>query len=141
MTKRRSWISLSDYQARYGAIDYTVPDWRADKRTCKWCRRQLNGRQESFCSPDCRDAWHGVFTWGRGRPAVVWRVLCRDDFKCQLCGEVGWFVNEYDIVLPSPECLDVHHKVPVADGGTDHIDNLVTLCRDCHKMIHNVLRR
>lgn len=32
--------------------------------------------------------------------------------------------------------LDVHHVIPVEEGGTDDQDNLVCLCRHCHKVIH-----
>ena len=32
--------------------------------------------------------------------------------------------------------LDVHHVVPVEEGGTDDQDNLICLCRHCHKVIH-----
>ena len=48
-------------------------------------------------------------------------------------------------VLPSgerclrPGRLEVHHVIPLADGGaTDPYDlaNLRTLCRDCHIRIH-----
>lgn len=28
--------------------------------------------------------------------------------------------------------MEVDHIKPVRDGGTDHLDNLQTLCRPCH---------
>ncbi|MFJ8041197.1 HNH endonuclease [Kitasatospora sp. NPDC096147] len=48
------------------------------------------------------------------------RALARDRFTCQLCG--------------SRSELEVDHKTPVAQGGTWELDNLVTLCRSCHKI-------
>lgn len=30
----------------------------------------------------------------------------------------------------------VHHKVPVADGGTSDESNLMSLCSSCHEKIH-----
>lgn len=33
--------------------------------------------------------------------------------------------------------LEVHHLRPVCYGGTDSIDNLILLCKDCHQKIHH----
>ena len=49
-------------------------------------------------------------------------VRCRDGYKCRKCG--------------SKTHLEVHHIVQRKDGGTDHRDNLVTLCHDCHAALH-----
>ena len=35
---------------------------------------------------------------------------------------------------------EVHHIVPVAQGGGDEPENLVTLCKDCHKRRHREQR-
>lgn len=48
-------------------------------------------------------------------------ALSRDDFTCQYCGR-----KAPDVVL------HVDHIVPVAKGGTDDMDNLITACRDCN---------
>jgi predicted HNH restriction endonuclease len=32
--------------------------------------------------------------------------------------------------------LEVHHAIPVKDGGSDDSENLWTVCTDCHKLIH-----
>jgi hypothetical protein len=31
---------------------------------------------------------------------------------------------------------EVHHKVEQQFGGTDHPDNLITLCANCHRIVH-----
>jgi HNH endonuclease len=50
-------------------------------------------------------------------------VFKRDGFKCQYCG-----------VTPSGETiLEVDHIRPVAEGGGNEIDNLVTSCYDCNR--------
>ena len=51
--------------------------------------------------------------------AVRDAVLKRDNYCCVKCG--------------STKNLEVDHKVSLANGGTDHIDNLQTLCRDCNR--------
>ena len=49
-------------------------------------------------------------------------VRCRDGYKCRKCG--------------SKTHLEVHHIIQRKDGGTDHRDNLITLCHDCHTALH-----
>ena len=49
-------------------------------------------------------------------------VRCRDGYKCRKCR--------------SKTHLEVHHIIQRKDGGTNHRDNLVTLCHDCHAALH-----
>ena len=51
-------------------------------------------------------------------------VLNRDNYTCQICGE-------------KDTRLEVHHIQFRSKGGSNRMDNLVTLCRDCHKQIHS----
>ncbi|WP_407075647.1 HNH endonuclease [Natronococcus wangiae] len=50
------------------------------------------------------------------------QILKRDDGMCRNCGET---TN-----------LNVHHIVPIHTRGTNRSDNLITLCRDCHRAAH-----
>jgi 5-methylcytosine-specific restriction endonuclease McrA len=34
--------------------------------------------------------------------------------------------------------LNHHHIVPTAEGGSDSDDNILTLCRKCHGLVHGV---
>lgn len=54
------------------------------------------------------------------------RVLARDGHRCQNCG--------------GRTELHVHHIVPINKGGTSDPNNLVTICRACHTMIHPHMR-
>ena len=47
-------------------------------------------------------------------------VFKRDGFRCQRCGSR---VN-----------LECHHIIPLGMGGTNHPNNLITLCHRCHEM-------
>ena len=47
-------------------------------------------------------------------------VFKRDSYKCRMCGRSGIE-------------LEVDHKIPVAQGGSDALDNLQTLCFDCNR--------
>jgi len=54
--------------------------------------------------------------WSRIRQ----KVLDRDGYSCQMCG------------LVKTSGLHIHHIMKKSDGGTDHMDNLITLCPSCH---------
>lgn len=50
--------------------------------------------------------------------------------KCEKCKTYA-FKN-----LAGEWYLEVHHKVWLSEGGSDHIDNLVALCPNCHAEEH-----
>lgn len=43
---------------------------------------------------------------------------------CQMCG--------FDFA----EILQIHHVVPIKDGGNNNTDNVVVVCPNCHKTLH-----
>lgn len=49
-------------------------------------------------------------------------VFKRDDFTCTYCGQ-----------KPPTVVLEVDHIVPVAKGGKNGMDNLITACFDCNR--------
>ncbi len=66
--------------------------------------------------------------WGQGRGGRAWRrlreqVLARDLYTCRHCLRV---------CLPENLCAD--HIINRANGGSDDLSNLQTLCTDCHKV-------
>lgn len=34
--------------------------------------------------------------------------------------------------------IQAHHKIPLSRGGSNQLDNLILLCKTCHKRTHNV---
>ena len=48
-------------------------------------------------------------------------IMKRDGHRCRYCGSE-----------PNQKLLQVDHVIPVAKGGTDAPENLVTSCRDCN---------
>jgi hypothetical protein len=50
------------------------------------------------------------------------QVLARDKYRCLMCGR-----GKDEVAL------EVDHVIPVATGGTDELENLATLCRDCNR--------
>ena len=49
-------------------------------------------------------------------------TLMRDLYKCTQCGK--------------KKSLDAHHILWKEHGGKDTIENLITLCKQCHKKVH-----
>lgn len=57
------------------------------------------------------------------------RVYERDGYECQNCGRSGGSSGGAE--------LHAHHIVPKAKGGSHNISNLITICEQCHKAVHN----
>ena len=76
-------------------------------KLCPYCGSQLATRQGRENIP--RQLRHQVFQ--------------RDGYRCRECGAS----NDETV-------LEIDHIVPVARGGTNDIENLQTLCRECNRM-------
>lgn len=59
---------------------------------------------------------------------IRFEVFKRDAFTCQYCGS-----------KPPSVVLEVDHIHPVAAGGKDAVDNLITACFDCNRGKSDVL--
>ena len=90
--------------------------------------RKLRGI--TTCSPICNaKKWDRIKENERtsnGRP-LFWETFksecfARDNHTCQQCG--------------SKKRLECHHIIPVVNGGTNELSNLITLCHDCHSKAH-----
>jgi len=66
-----------------------------------------------------RRTWREWWNWHSIRAIV----LNRDNHTCQDCGNI----NE----------LTVHHKIPWEQSGDDSLENLITICKECHRKIHH----
>jgi 5-methylcytosine-specific restriction endonuclease McrA len=86
-------------------------------------RDELNAdsRERYARRPEVREAWRDKTRFG----GLKQKVLARDDHQCRVCGatnETG-FRN-----------LPIHH----INGDPSHnvMENLITLCRECHAAVH-----
>ena len=141
---RKPLISLYKAQELYGVDNTTFKRPRyVLEGACEWCGNPLpNKRRKSCCCDEC------TFEFAKATTPIMYantgsaggyrnHMFRRDDYTCQKCGEVHRVVNENGIPLPTTDGeLDLHHKIPVSKGGTDSPDNLITLCRTCHKEWH-----
>ena len=50
--------------------------------------------------------------------------------KKYVAAQQGWKCGRCQQQLPA--WFEVDHTVRLEHGGTNHVDNLVALCRDCH---------
>jgi len=49
-----------------------------------------------------------------------------DVWRCEMCGK-----------FRNIQRLEIHHILFRSHGGTDDIDNLAAVCRECHMKIHD----
>ncbi|ADD04077.1 uncharacterized protein Nmag_0490 [Natrialba magadii ATCC 43099] len=61
--------------------------------------------------------------YGDGWEELRQQTLRRDNYACTRCGA-------------DDRTLQAHHIVPRSAGGPDELENLLTLCRPCHGVIH-----
>lgn len=52
--------------------------------------------------------------------SVRWKVFARDHYTCQYCHRSGVEI-------------EIDHKIPVAQGGSNEMSNLVTACVECNR--------
>lgn len=105
------------------------------QRPNKPCRAKgcsaLTRDSSGYCEEHADQAKAWATRQGSGRGGRPWRrvreqVLERDSYVCQ-CDEC----KRLERVRPAHE---VDHRVPLAQGGTDSLDNLVAINHDCHRV-------
>lgn len=94
-------------------------------RFCDKHRKEDSKQYEKFK----RDEGHSKRynnTWRRIR-----KIYVSEHPFCEECFKRG-------ILVPVEE---VHHIIPLREGGTHDVDNLISLCRSCHARIHKKMYR
>lgn len=80
--------------------------------------------------PSLKEYWekrhqkHGKSRFEKG--SKLYKIAENQKWICPSCGEP----------LFNGEEIDTHHRVPVAEGGTDDVENLQHLHKECHKQVH-----
>ena len=64
-------------------------------------------------------------TWRKGVPVQLKAVVMERDNDC--CVEC---------LSNKANTLQIHHIIPVSQGGADDLSNLITLCKHCHDLVH-----
>lgn len=65
-------------------------------------------------------------------PDVVAEVLERANGNCERCQAPAPFTRASD----GTPYLEVHHKIKLASGGEDTVENAIALCPNCHRREH-----
>jgi len=65
-------------------------------------------------------------------PDVIIEVLERSKGTCEHCGVFAPFLRKSD----NSPYLEVHHKIRLADGGEDTVENAIAICPNCHRALH-----
>jgi 5-methylcytosine-specific restriction protein A len=73
-----------------------------------------------------------VSTAFRRNPDVVAEVLARANGHCEECKLSAPFLRARD----NTPYLEIHHKVTLANGGEDTVENAVAACPNCHRRLH-----
>lgn len=84
------------------------------KVVCVSCKRKVVHKQDK----------NKITTILQLSTRTVAKILKRANKKCSLC---GW--NE--------STCDIHHIIEKKDGGSDDMENLICVCPNCHRIIHN----
>jgi len=117
-----------------------TPDWPTrtkELKECQQCGKEFWVRQNrlkigegKFCSKKCLSKSQQIFnaTAPEFYNMAEWReirikVLERDDNRCKTCGFNG-------------KGLHVHHIEYKRNGGNEDMNNLITMCNQCHMRIH-----
>ena len=107
--------------------EFTVPLRR--KNTVKYCSNKCRHDFLSKITGINHPLWKGGHNlYGRmisENEGSFYRnrkvVLERDNYTCQYCRHQG-----------KSSYMDVHHIIPVIEGGPNTPENMITLCRKCH---------
>ncbi|MES2300141.1 MAG: HNH endonuclease signature motif containing protein [Pseudomonadota bacterium] len=65
-------------------------------------------------------------------PDVIAEVLFRAAGKCERCHELAPFLSR----ASGKPYLEVHHRLQLARGGEDTVENAIALCPNCHRELH-----
>lgn len=74
----------------------------------------------------------GIYSRFVRDPNVIAWVLNTASGHCEVCGKAAPFLRE-----SGEPYLEVHHVLPLSEGGPDTIDNAVACCPNCHRQLHH----
>lgn len=106
-----------DVPCRYPGCSKLVP---SGERYCEKHKSKVNQDYERY----------GRDKNAKRRYGRAWKRI-RDSYAaahplCELCMEKGIYVKTEEI----------HHRLPLSEGGTHDRSNLIALCKPCHARIH-----
>lgn len=141
--KKQFPYTSSNPNQRYCSVTCRDAAMRKSLPLCETCGETCNKASRRFCSRECKVEWYrgtNVYNYvggraGRHYASSFWLERASSvrerDRVCRHCGA-------------SPETvgtLHVHHVIPRRLSHDDSLDNLIALCRRCHKKAEDAIRR
>jgi len=114
-----------------GLASVSIQDFEAEVTTS--LRLSSSERRKRLASASKKPDRIQITSVGyRRNPDVVAEVLFLADGVCQRCNKLAPFKRK-DSGAPY---LEVHHRVCLANGGDDTVENAIALCPNCHCEAH-----
>lgn len=99
-----------------------------NQRVTRLLKRGITGKPKGHHFPSAKTSSHSVYY--RDPMVKAW-VLDNAKGTCELCGELGPFIDKTGNYF-----LEEHHVIPLAERGSDTVENAVALCPNCHRKCH-----
>ena len=121
---------------------------------CAWCGKNPTRRKAlKYCSDDCRDS--STMFCNPHSYAMKGYLLHQQDYKCDCCKHdyKELLLKYYPVIedtywalyhnyrkiaqklYSTDKAPELHHRHPIHKGGNGvGVDNLVIICKECHKM-------
>jgi len=134
-TLRGSEYLVGDLLAykNYVAVEQKRHDQEFQHAVEKSLKDQSRNRQQRLQAYDGKPQKIQTISYGFNRsPDVVAEALLRAGGICERCSKPAPFSRKSD---GSPY-LEVHHKLPLSEGGPDTLQNVIALCPNCHREVH-----
>lgn len=98
---------------------------KPSEQSCQMARERMiknhpNKGKHPWNYIDGRSKFMGPARYGDDWDKIRYLVYLRDCFTCQDCGV-------------QKQSLDIHHKIPFLESKDNSLDNLVALCKPCHR--------
>ena len=119
------------------SVDFAFPLSYADYRDprvahyCRWCGVELADKRRCYCCDKHRDLWINEVYIIENFAIQRRRALERDGWRCVKCG-----ISNLEHLRKYAQSLHAHHVVPRHKGGSNNERNLITLCAECHTLVH-----
>lgn len=123
-----------EYRVNINEPSCSCPDWtkRKPEDGCKHILRIKLNNGSIDPLPSANTNYSRTSDSNRSYPqnwhSLRNQTLERDNWECQKCGAKGGNYGN--------KSLHVHHIIPKSKGGDDEVDNLISLCKDCHESQH-----
>lgn len=99
-------------------------------QVCKHCGQEFisASKNTKYCSDSCKQKNYRARQRSLSKDGLSIKSYYKifEDIPCEIC---SW----------NKTTRDIHHIKEVVNGGTNELNNLISVCPNCHRMIHNNL--